>query len=566
MTTTAERVDAREPADPLAVHDAGAGPSPPPAKAGDDAVWAAPALALAPAAPGQTERFLPRVPLSAIVPSPLNPRKDAGDLEELTASIRAHGVLQPLVVRPNPPALEQARQGADVTHPAFSLVAGERRWRAAREAGVAGVPALVRYDLEDDATVQQLMLIENLQRRDLNAIEEAEGYRRLRELGMRQSEIAQAVGRAQPTVANALRLLDLPGDVRERIRTGALTAAHGRALASFKDFPTVASRLAEVAVADGLTVQRLERGALGEYGVQRALEQAGAAKVLEYGAPFDVAATCHACPFGAYRKAEGYGQGICLKPEHYRELAAAAGREQAARTKVAVEQAREHGQDLPSLRDLSWGTYERVDDPSRPPSGCSEACPCWGQALDHDGQAVTICTDPKRFRSLKAADTRAANAERDRRRAATLERLDARLDAITEAEQVTGREVAVLALLALQAAGRAAGGTERLLGTIRRHGGDWTPYLEAAKLADVTRWDGKAMRRALAALAAPDAATVVRVVVAAAVRDELETWEQYPELARWLGVLDPLDPTGEPDGPASTGGAAGTAAVEEGKP
>ena len=167
--------------------------------------------------------------------------------------------------------------------PRYVLVAGERRWRAARLAGPDPRPALVREGLSDEDALR-LALIENLQRRDLDPLEEAEGYRRLRELGLKQAEVAAAVHRAPPTVANALRLLDLPDDVREAIRAGRLSPAHGRALAAYKAFPALQRALAELAQNEQWPSKRLEdKECLGAY----RLEQAGLVKRLGYTAPFD---------------------------------------------------------------------------------------------------------------------------------------------------------------------------------------------------------------------------------------------------------------------------------------
>jgi ParB family chromosome partitioning protein len=500
--------------------------------------------------------------LDDVAPSPENPRTrfDAEGLAELAASIRAHGVLEPVLVRPLPPPVvpdpaAETTPGAFVNAsqgPRYVLVAGERRWRAARLAGLTHVPALVRDGLSDEDAVR-LALVENLQRRDLDPLEEAAGYRRLQELGLKQAQVAAAVHRSQPAVANALRLLDLPEAVREAIRAGRLSPAHGRALAGYKAFPALQRALAATAEEEQWPSKRLEdKACLGD----SRLEQAGVVQRLNYGAPFDTAAVCQRCPFDAYRNPGGWGP-VCLRPAHYAELAAAAEAERAARTRAAVEEAQRAGTTLPKLRDLGYGAYERLDSSSRVPAGCTgdgpEACPCRGQALDrYSNEVVAICTDPRRYRKLKAADTRAANAERQAWREGALARLDARLERLTDPVNVTSQELAVLALLALQTV-HGAGSTEVLRAAVRRHGGASAPNLEAARLAAVRRWDGAGMRRALAVLGALDAATVARVVLAATVRDELTTWEGHPELARWLGVVDDAEAGGVP-GAAAFGG------------
>jgi ParB family transcriptional regulator, chromosome partitioning protein len=157
------------------------------------------------------------LPIEAVERSPAQPRKrfDDAKLEELAASIREHGVVEPILVR---------RNGAR-----YRIVAGERRWRAAQRAGLTEVPALVRE--ASDAEAFEIALVENLQRADLNAIEEAEAYQVLvDEHALTQEEVAAKVGKDRSTVANALRLLRLPEDVRDAVREGRLEMGHARAL------------------------------------------------------------------------------------------------------------------------------------------------------------------------------------------------------------------------------------------------------------------------------------------------------------------------------------------------
>lgn len=160
--------------------------------------------------------------VSAVHPNPFQPRREfkEEELAELAASIKGNGLLQPIVVRP-----AGNRRGAD----RWELVAGERRWRAVTRLGWKDVPALVRE--VDDRTLLVLALVENLQRAGLGAMEEAEGYQQLvDEFGLSQKEVAEAVGRDRSTVANMLRLLQLPASVRRLVEEGALTAGHARAL------------------------------------------------------------------------------------------------------------------------------------------------------------------------------------------------------------------------------------------------------------------------------------------------------------------------------------------------
>ncbi len=162
------------------------------------------------------------LPIQKIEPNPLQPRKhfDAEELQALADSIARHGVIQPLTVR----ATENGY---------YQIVAGERRWRAARMAGLREVPAVVIE--ADDEKATELALIENLQRQDLNPVEEAMGYQRLlEEYGMTQEQAAERVGKSRPAVANALRLLALPEDLLEMVADGRLSPGHARAVLSLK--------------------------------------------------------------------------------------------------------------------------------------------------------------------------------------------------------------------------------------------------------------------------------------------------------------------------------------------
>ena len=161
--------------------------------------------------------------LGKIFPNPDQPRKqfDEDALMELADSIRQHGVIQPLLVRP-------------LDNGMYQLVAGERRWRASRMAGLMEVPVVIR-DLSDHETME-IALIENLQRKDLNVIEEALGYQQLMEkYDMTQEKVAERVGKSRPAVANALRLLNLPETVIDMVKTGDVTAGHARALLKLED-------------------------------------------------------------------------------------------------------------------------------------------------------------------------------------------------------------------------------------------------------------------------------------------------------------------------------------------
>lgn len=196
-----------------------------------------------------TSAGLASLPIGHIRPNPFQPRKEfrAEDLADLEASLRTSGLLQPISVRPSP------------TGAGYELIAGERRLRAAQRIGWTEIPAVVR-DV-DDRTLLSLALVENLQRTDLNPIEEAEGYQRLvAEFALTQQEVADAVGKDRSTVANFLRLLALPASVRRLVWEGTISVGHARALLSLGDEAQMAA-LAKEIVTEGLSVRDVERRA-----------------------------------------------------------------------------------------------------------------------------------------------------------------------------------------------------------------------------------------------------------------------------------------------------------------
>ncbi|MBS0660732.1 MAG: ParB/RepB/Spo0J family partition protein [Verrucomicrobia bacterium] len=205
--------------------------------AGSGSAAATPAL-------GPGERVL-QVGLAEIAPSPLQPRREFKDdkLQELVDSIREQGILQPLVAR---------KVGAK-----FELIAGERRWRAAKLAGLAKVPVIERE--ATDQQVVELALIENLQRADLNPIEEARGFQRLaQEFKLTQEEIAKRVGRSRAGVANALRLIELDPEVQAWLVQDMLSVGHAKVLLGLRD-PAAQRSVAEAAIRRGATVREIER-------------------------------------------------------------------------------------------------------------------------------------------------------------------------------------------------------------------------------------------------------------------------------------------------------------------
>ena len=197
-----------------------------------------PAAAEQPAAPSADRR----VPIELIAPNPRNPRRHFNDaeLDDLAQSIREHGIVQPVLVR-------GAGEGR------FEIIAGERRWRAAQRAGLTSLPVLVR-DV-NDRTALELAIIENVQRADLNPLEEAQGYQQLiDEHSYTQADLGQVIGKSRSHVANTLRLLKLPTDIQALLVDGQLSAGHARTLVSATDPAGLAKRI----VSEGLSVRQAE--------------------------------------------------------------------------------------------------------------------------------------------------------------------------------------------------------------------------------------------------------------------------------------------------------------------
>ncbi|HUH04352.1 MAG TPA: ParB/RepB/Spo0J family partition protein [Kofleriaceae bacterium] len=207
-----------------------------------------PAAAVAPPPAVEVRRDYFRAPIEDIYPSPEQPRKRFGEaeLDELADSIRAHGVIQPLIVRVRP-----ARDGGG-----YYLIAGERRWRASQRAGLHDVPVVVQ-DVEPSEAFERA-LVENLQRSDLNPIEEAEAFHRLiEEFGHTQEQVATRVGKDRSTVTNALRLLKLPPSVRQLVEDAKLSMGHARALLGLDSVADIEAT-ARTVVAKGLSVRATE--------------------------------------------------------------------------------------------------------------------------------------------------------------------------------------------------------------------------------------------------------------------------------------------------------------------
>lgn len=209
---------------------------------------------------------LHRLQLASVRPNPMQPRKEfrEEDLADLEASLRVNGLLQPVIVRPAP------------SGSGYELIAGERRFRAAQRLGWTEIPAIVKEI--GDKELLTLALVENLQRTDLNPIEEAEGYQQLMStFSLTQQQTADIVGKDRSTVANMLRLLGLPASVRRHVREGAISLGHARALLSLGDDIRMAD-LAKLVIAEGLSVREVEQRVRETTGGRTGKRPGGAAK------------------------------------------------------------------------------------------------------------------------------------------------------------------------------------------------------------------------------------------------------------------------------------------------
>ena len=182
--------------------------------------------------PNAKDENVYNVDIHQIRPNPNQPRKDMDQhaLAELASSIKKYGVLQPLVVSK---ISHETERGLNVE---YEIVAGERRWRAAKLAGLPRIPVVVRDDFDEQKTKLEVALVENLQRENLNVLEEAEAYQRFgSEFNMTQQQIAEKVGKSREVIANAVRVLNLPGNIKEAIRSGKIERTHARTLLAFKN-------------------------------------------------------------------------------------------------------------------------------------------------------------------------------------------------------------------------------------------------------------------------------------------------------------------------------------------
>lgn len=455
------------------------------------------------------------LPIARIRASTFNPRRnfDPEQLQELADSIREHGLLEPIVVRVIP-----GKVSSDTYF--YEVVAGERRFRACTMLGMKSIPVRIHPAL-DDAAALKISIIENVQRVDLDPLEEAAGYRALAGLGMKQREIAESVNRSQPAVANAMRLLDLPESVQQRIREGALSASHGIALASFKANSHVQEALAEEAAREKWPTKKLE----GYFGDVQSYHLPDSLKQFVYTLGdggrclWDWKAECKgSCPHDAFRASDRDWIGWCLCPACYEQKTRAAKRATEEAVEAKLAEAGIAGTTMLKCRDLGYdGTdYHEFGRVTKPPVGCEADCPKRVKALSRYDQVVEICSDAKCWRKLGMAATRAESKAGRELLAVLLPQMERRVDALAS---VGSMEMAVVAQGALIQEWK-----------LRR-------YIEAAcnRQGQAALWTAidagyGGMAKRLDALAEAGAGAVARVMVEGVCRWELT--ERYQERSR----------------------------------
>lgn len=385
------------------------------------------------------------LPISSIGPNPFQPRLLFGEAEmlELVASVRAHGVLQPVTVRTAPVDEESSGKTSKKTLPCYQLIAGERRLRACRAACRKTIPAIIRDDLSD-AQAAELALVENVQRSNLNVMEEAGAYKRLMlDFRMKEERIAKKVGKSVQTVRDLIRLLTLPQEVQMLLSAKKLSPSHGQQLLRLAPFERVCTPVAHTAVKDQLTVAALGQNLLPN---ARSLSDQKLIVPLDIRTKFDWKSECGNCSRKAY-VANGYGSYCLLPAEWQRKQDEAIERQKQEASRVLDEAKR--GSDgqvdvkvlpLGSFRDLSYG---------QPPAGCSPCCACRSESPDprDPTKKRPICLDPDRFKQLAQAERQ---AHEDARRRKFLEHWkDAKNKLNAEAEIGNTHSCASLALLPL---------------------------------------------------------------------------------------------------------------------
>lgn len=339
------------------------------------------------------------IPLAQITSSPENPRKhfDEQKLQELADSIKASGLLEPLIVR----RLQEAEAAS------FEIIAGERRYRACKIAGMEEVPCRI-LDGVDDKHALELSLIENLQRDDLDPIEEAAAYLKLKQLGYKETEIGKRIGKHQSTIANSIRLLDLPDEIKEHVSEGRISASHARGLLTYAAAPKALDVMTQVALS-GAPCRQVEDP---EKNIHELTNRGAAIQLWTGRTDLDWKREC-AGKCDKYRSSGGGNEGICLDPECFDQKSQEASDKRIAKEKKKREAAAQSGEifTYDEFRK-KFGYSADCLDRDGTPSACREDCDKRVTVLQTIGDNeyyIPYCIDSECHRKLKASDTRAKN-------------------------------------------------------------------------------------------------------------------------------------------------------------
>jgi ParB/RepB/Spo0J family partition protein len=483
------------------------------------------------------------VAIDAITPSPDNPRKtfDEDEIAGLAASIKAHGLMQPLVVR---------RSGNG-----YELIAGERRLRALRLLGRQSAPAIVQPNVGARQALQ-LALVENVQRVQLNPVEEARAITAmLNVLEMTPTEIAASLGKKIGYVERALAIMRLPDEVLAELDTGKLSPAVAGALAKWSEYPKLAQMMASYAITQKVSAATIEESPMpfGDKLYQQQL-------IVEVSHKAYRDEACLLCPFQALvmeRRDGSQDRYWCLRPTHAAELDVEFEHKKARDRESARMEARqaqlEADPDLkkakaPDLGRLPYSTYETIGYRMMPPS-CTGECPCRGVCQGSGDQLVEICLDTGRLRALKAGVTRQKNKTSRTSKDGLL------TDALIELDRLTAGDRTPLAILAQVVLERLGYDGRGVLDKALER------YLPGVQIAPANKWrTGPGDYERLAEI---DPALLVQTLVGALVFSEVGQKESNLTVTRYLAGLRG---TAAGAGSAREGGTASDGDEEEEEP
>jgi ParB/RepB/Spo0J family partition protein len=374
-----------------------------------------------------------------IAPNPFQPRLafDELEMQELTNSVRAKGVQQPVIVRTvqnqtvrdqtvsTPTAKPKADKSATIKANSsksgstplrsaairYELVAGERRLRACKAARKRWIPAIVRDDLTN-AQAAELSLLENVQRSNISVIEEAKVYKQLMlEFRLKEERLSQKVGKSVAVIREMMKLLQLPEEVQTLLFQKKLTAAHGHALLPLAPFEKACLAVARYAAKEKLTAVSLQATLLPNV---KELKSLGTLVELDYKTKFEWRSVCGKCPFKAY--VQSNHSSYCLRPDEWEAkqmLALQQAEANKAEAAQVMAQARQDNSSIVDAEHLTPGSYKDLSF-GDPPAGCSPACPCYREVRDASDPTKPrpVCLDPNRYRELVQAEREAEEKER----------------------------------------------------------------------------------------------------------------------------------------------------------